>query len=358
VETVTVPVDGLPRVSSRLVIQDQLQVSTARLQAMAMARAHGFPSDAIERTGLVADEMAANILHHAGIGDIILRTVGEPTSGCVEILALDKGPGIGDIRRALRKVSAPAETGGSANGLPGVRKLADLFDVYAPPGRGTVVVAHVGATVRHRATCACGESLTRGTMGVVCLPLHGEEECGDSWAVETVGGTQVVFLVDGLGHGPQAASAALAAMTVFREMVSEAPEVMLRAMHLALHHTRGAALSLAVLDRAARTAHFYGVGNVEGRVVTLSANRHLLPQNGIVGQNMPRIQCATAEWPADGRLVMHSDGVSTRWRADQYPGLLARHPSLLAGVIFRDCARARDDATVLVLRDCSPAPVE
>jgi anti-sigma regulatory factor (Ser/Thr protein kinase) len=344
---------GLPRLSSRLVVQDQLQVSTARLQAMAMARAHGFTTDAIERTGVVVDEMAANILRHVGTGEIILRTVAEPATGCVEILALDKGPGIGDMRRALRDDASV----GPANGLPGVRKLADLFDIYAPPGRGTAVVAHVGAIARQDATCACGESVSRGTLGVVCLPVHGEEESGDSWAVEMVGGTQVVMLVDGLGHGPQAAAAATAAMTVFREQATNPPEAILRAMHVALRHTRGAALSLAVLDRAARTAHFYGVGNVEGRIVTLTANRHLLPQNGIVGQNMPRIQRATSEWPADGRLVMHSDGVSTRWRADHYPGLLARHPALLAGVIFRDCARARDDATVLVLRDCNTAPV-
>lgn len=194
-------------------------------------------------------------------------------------------------------------------------------------------------------------------MGVVCIPVHGQDECGDSWAIETIAGRQVVLLVDGLGHGPEAAAAAQAAVGIFRDKPNEDTLAILRDMHVALHSTRGAAVSMTVLDTVKRTSFFCGVGNVEARIVTLSANRHMLPQNGIVGHNMPRLQqCVETPWPADGRLVMHSDGISSRWRLDHYPGLLARHPALLAGVLFRDNARVRDDATVLVLRDPSVAP--
>ena len=352
-EAVTTPTLGFPRLSMRLTVHDQLQVSTIRLHAMAMARAHGFGAENIERVGLVADEMAGNILRHAGSGDVILRMTGETGGGCVEILALDKGPGIGDIRRAM-KISEPSSASGPANGLPGVRKNADLFDIYSPPGRGTAVVAHVGSCASQTACCACGESASRGTMGVVCIPVHGEEECGDAWAIETIAGKQVVLLVDGLGHGPEASAAAQAAVAIFRDKPDADALTILRDMHAALHITRGAAVSMTVLDTVNRTSLFCGVGNVEGRIVTNAANRHMLPQNGIVGHNMPRLQCAETPWPADGRLVMHSDGISSRWRVDHYPGVLARHPALLAGVLFRDNARARDDATVLVLRD---APV-
>jgi hypothetical protein len=50
---------------------------------------------------------------------------------------------------------------------------------------------------------------------------------------------------------------------------------------------------------------------------------------------------------------MHSDGIASRWRIDAYPGLIAAHPALVAGVIYRDFGRTRDDATVLVLADAS-----
>jgi hypothetical protein len=143
---------------------------------------------------------------------------------------------------------------------------------------------------------------------------------------------------------------------VFADSRAATPEMMIAEMHVALHRSRGAALSLAVLDRSARTVRFCGVGNVDGRVATADENKHLVPQNGIVGHSMPSARSADTPWPSNARLVLHSDGISSRWRADRYPGLLARHPALLAGVLFRDFARARDDATVLVLRDPVGSP--
>jgi hypothetical protein len=50
-------------------------------------------------------------------------------------------------------------------------------------------------------------------------------------------------------------------------------------------------------------------------------------------------------------LIMHSDGVATRWNLEQYAGLASRHPALIAGVLYRDFTRGRDDATILVMRD-------
>jgi hypothetical protein len=141
-------------------------------------------------------------------------------------------------------------------------------------------------------------------------------------------------------------------------VAADATEIVLGAMHTALHRTRGAALSVTVIDQARHVTRFCGVGNVDGRVVSVDTSRQLMPQSGIVGHTMPRVQAAEVPWPAGARLVMHSDGISSRWRADHYPGLLARHPALLAGVIFRDFARDRDDATVLVLREPLSTPSE
>jgi hypothetical protein len=57
------------------------------------------------------------------------------------------------------------------------------------------------------------------------------------------------------------------------------------------------------------------------------------------------------DWPAQGVLVLHSDGLQTRWSLDDYPGLALRDPSLVAGVLYRDWARGRDDVTVLAARE-------
>lgn len=344
VESMTLPGLAAPPLSALHTIQDQLHTSTVRMHALVMGHAHGLDAEAVERLGIVVNGLAGNIAQYAGAGHIILRPVGEYATGCIEVLAIDKGPGIADMNRAMRDGS-----------LAVIRRLVALFDIYSQVGRGTAVLVHIAAKSAPDATCRCAGPLLRGCVGVVCVPLSGEAECGDTWAVEAVAGRVTAVLVDGLGHGPEAASAAHAALAEFRMVTSKVPEFMVNSIHAAIHDTRGAALSVAVIDQTRRTTHFCGVGNVEGRVVNVEGSRQLIPQNGIVGHTMPRVQAADVPWPEDGRLIMHSDGISSRWRLELYPGLLARHPAVVAGVLFRDFARARDDATVLVIRECPAA---
>jgi anti-sigma regulatory factor (Ser/Thr protein kinase) len=351
VEAMTVPGLDAPRYSALHVVENQLQLSTVRQRALAMGRAHGLDAGAVERLGIVVAELAANIARHARTGQIILRTVGDHATGCIEVLALDKGPGIADMTRAMRGYGSPPSAVPRDGGFAGIRRLADLFDIYSQPDRGTAVVAHVGTQSKDALAGRCADSVMHGSVGVVCVPVRGEDECGDDWAVYVEPGRVVALLVDGLGHGPGAAAAAAAATAAFREVSPDAPEIVLGAMHTALRRTRGAALSVTAIEQSRPAARFCGVGNVYGRVVSVDASRPMMPQSGIVGHTMPRAQTVEVAWPAGARLVMHSDGISSRWRADSYPGLLARHPALLAGVLFRDFARARDDATVLVFRD-------
>ncbi|MGO4466629.1 serine/threonine protein kinase, partial [Pseudoduganella sp. RAF53_2] len=77
----------------------------------------------------------------------------------------------------------------------------------------------------------------------------------------------------------------------------------------------------------------------------------LVSHNGIVGSNMRKVQEFPANWDSTATMVLHSDGLTSRWNIDDYPGLLQCHPALLAGVLYRDFRRGRDDVSVLVLRD-------
>ena len=333
-----------------------LEANIVRLRAIAMGRAHGFETAVAERLGDVAEEMAANMVRHAGKGQVIFRTLGDPESGCIEVLALDKGPGIGNMNRAMR--DTPSEGVPSANGLFVVKQLANLFDIFSHPSHGTAVVAHVsGSGASTNTACSCNDASAGAQIGAICLPVHGEDQCGDAWAMETMPGRMVVFLVDGLGHGPEAAAAATAATAVFTATSAASPESLMPVVHAALRNTRGAAVSIADVDWTGKSVRFWGVGNAEVRIVSLDSNRHVIPQNGIVGHNMPRVQATDVPWIPGGRFVIHSDGITARWRVDRYPGLLARHPALLAGVLFRDFSRPRDDATIIVIREPPLAPV-
>ena len=343
---------GIPTSSALHDVETDFQIVTVCLHAQAMARARGMDAGAVERLATIVTEIGRNIVRHAGRGHIVLRAIGNAEAGCVEVLGLDKGPGIADMTRVMRENFATPSGSARESGLGSVRRSADMFDVYSQAGRGTALVAHVGCGPSRTAKPASLRPTLHDSVGVVSVPLRGEDESGDGWAVRILQGRVAAMVVDGLGHGPEAAIPARAAKMLFCDTTTEAPDSLLGAMHEALHPTRGAALSMAVLDGTARLVRFRGVGNVEARVLGGDASRHFMPQNGIVGHTMPPVlKPADLPWPVHGRLVMHSDGISSRWTADDYPGLLARHPVLLAGVLFRDFARARDDVTVLVVRD-------
>ena len=347
-EGVIEPVVLVSASSIRLDIDEQSQIGAARRCAVTLGHTHALSPDAVGRLAIVVTEAATNIVRHAGFGVIVLRAMLAGQTAGIEVLALDKGPGIPDVERAMR--DGYSTIGTSGRGLGGIQRLAEVFGIYSQRGTGTALLARIGERPRSSSHARPVASLD-DRVGVVCVPLRGELECGDAWRIIAGRGRISVLLVDGLGHGPEAAIAASAATTEFSRLAHGSPDAALVALDAALRETRGAALSVAVMDEVEGTTRFSGVGNVDGRILAGGATQHLVPQSGIVGHGMPKPRSTDASWPAGGRLVLHSDGILARWRPESYPGLTTAHPALLAGVIYRDFARDRDDATVFVLGD-------
>lgn len=341
-------VEALPTSSQRVDVDEQSQIGGARRCAVELGHAHDLGADAVSRLAIVVTEAATNILRHAGRGVIVLRALVAGKTPAVEVLALDKGPGIPNVAHAMRDGYSTSGTAGQ--GLGGIQRLADVFEVYSQPGKGTALVARVGERPRLPAGARRVASLD-DRVGAVCVPLRGETECGDAWRI-AVGRQRIsVLLVDGLGHGRDAAAVAAIATAAFPQLATESPEAALTGLDAALRGTRGAALSVAVIDEATRTTRFSGVGNVDGRLLAAGRSEHLIPQSGIVGHVMPAVRATNTPWPLRARIVMHTDGIAQRWHIDAYPGLVTAHPALIAGVIYRDFGRDRDDVTVCVLSD-------
>jgi anti-sigma regulatory factor (Ser/Thr protein kinase) len=346
----TVPRSAAPEFSTLVVIDEQSEIGAARRAAMALGSAHGLESDAVGRLAIVVTEAATNIIRHVGDGVIVLRALGSGPTAAVEMLALDKGKGVGNIERAMSDGYSTAGTAGT--GLGAMRRLANVFAIHSHRDLGTAILARIGDAPLTPAGASRRPQLD-DRFGVVCVPLRGESECGDAWRIAAQRRHVSLMLVDGLGHGHGAAAAAASTTAVFEEVDEMLPAAALARFDAAARGTRGVALSFTRIDEETRTAHFSGVGNVDARVLIdgTSAGTHLAPQNGIVGHTMPTLRPLAAPWPVGARLVMHSDGISARWRIDAYPGLMAMHPALMAGVLYRDFARERDDATVLVFAD-------
>lgn len=328
-----------------LPVEERSQVATARRAAAEAAARVGFDEATAGRLALVVTELATNLVKHARGGHIAISEAGGGETPAVELLALDRGPGM-NVGRALRDGFSTSGTPGT--GLGAVQRLSEQFDVYSRPGAGTALFARVADRRVARARTAL-------TAAGLAVGKPGETVCGDGWVWEERAGGGVMLIVDGLGHGPPAAEATGHAIAAFRAERHGGPAARLERIHRALRETRGAAVAIADVDAGAGVLRFAGVGNVAAIITSGDRGRHLVSHNGTAGAVAPRITEYAYPWWADDVLIMHTDGIATVRDLGRHPGLARRHPRLVAGVLYRDHVRGSDDATVVVVASWPPA---
>lgn len=325
-------------------VTEASQVADVRRKAVAVAHRLAFDETASGRVAIVTTELATNLVKYGAAGEILLSAFEDETGTGVEVIALDRGEGFGNVEEALRDGHS---TGGSCGtGLGSARRQSQAFDIASWPGRGTAVLARMEAHPRQ----AARDPVVPPSSGAVAVPMRGEDECGDAFGARRHGQGWTVVVADGLGHGVNAAEASGEAIRLFRDHDRDAPGEILGAIHAGLRHTRGGAVSVARYDADRGMLVFAGIGNVSGAILAGGETKRLVSLAGTAGHVVRRIQEFEHPFGPDATLVMHSDGIATNWSLDRYPGLMGAHPSLVAALMYRDFARGRDDATVLVAR--------
>lgn len=326
-------------------VTEASQVAEVRRMAAEMARAEKMTVAETGRLALVATETSTNLVKYGKRGCVTLTRYEEHGQRGVQVVAVDSGPGFADFAASARDGFSTA--GSLGIGLGVIMRASTLFDVYSVPDQGTAILARIahGAPRKPVATLPALDVAARS------VPKHGETECGDAWSVLDFGKRQLICIVDGLGHGPLAAVAAQRAVSVFSASgPDEAPTDIVMRAHEELRSTRGAVMAVLALDRTAGTADFCGVGNIAATVFKGDEARHLLSVDGTVGYQLKTVLKRGATWGAGAVAVLYTDGLSGRWGVAKYPGLMTKHPWLIASVLFRDHARDTDDATIVVAR--------
>ena len=330
---------GLSQAS--LAVTEVSQVGQARRAAVRAAESTGLTEEARGEVAIIATELANNLVRYGKDGRFFVQPMQQPGWTCVQMLAVDSGPGIADLQRSMQDGVSTGGTPGT--GLGAVRRLSDDFDIYSALGQGTLVLSRVGVRSKNSATRAF-------EWAAISTPAPRETVCGDVWRIAEHNGELAVMVADGLGHGPLAAEAGNRAADLFDGLVANVhPAAFCELAHQALAGSRGAALAVAHVSTAGRV-RYAGVGNIAGSILGGPSNRGLSSQNGTIGVQVRRVQEFEYEWPQRGVLVMHSDGLTSRWSLDAYQGLAARHPAIIAAALYRDCLRGRDDATVVVVK--------
>lgn len=320
-------------------VADDSAVAEARRKASEVGSAVGFNELRAGQLAIVATELTTNLIKHAGKGTLLIGG-GESH---VDLLALDRGAGMADVQACLADGYSSAGTAG--NGLGAVRRMTHALHVASWPGGGTAVFARL---------LRDGGQAPSDDVAAVDLAKAGELVSGDAWAMHRDAAGFTLFMVDGLGHGTEAALAANEAVRQFQRSREDAPADIVQAVHLAIRHTRGGAVAAARIDRAAATVVYAGLGNIAATLAAPAGQlRRMVSLNGTAGHNARKIHAF--EYPCgEGLLIMHSDGISSSWTLGRYPGFARLHPMLLAGLLMRDHARGTDDATVVVARTQAP----
>ena len=323
-------------------VTEASQVAEVRRQVVALASKLGFSETEVGKAAIVATEAATNLAKHAVQGEVVVRLLEAQDRSGIEILALDKGPGMVNVTQSLRDGYSTA--GSPGTGMGAMRRLARWFDLHSDP-KGTGVLAEVWS-----GRMSEGKSPDSMDMGVVCRAKRNEVVCGDGWGTASLPGRILILVVDGLGHGLGAATAAQEAIRIFRSNPQYSPARIVEAAHAALRSTRGAVLGIAEIDLAQKLVRYAGVGNISGVIVSDGSSRHLVSTNGTVGQDVRKVQEFSYPFPTDAVLVLHSDGLTSHWNLSNYPGLLRKAPGLIAGILYRDYQRGSDDVTVVAAR--------
>lgn len=320
-------------------VNDPSSVSQVRRAVLGGATDLGLAEKEAGRAGLLATEMCTNLLKHAGGGEFVFAPLPADGPAGIDLLALDRGPGIRDMERCLRDGYSTA--GSPGTGLGAIRRQSQAFDVFAQPDGGSVVHARILAeTGRTGGADICGFT----------VPVKGESVSGDCWAVRRRRGGFTLVGADGLGHGANAADASRGACRVLHEDAGHEPVPLMERAHRALAPTRGAAVAIADVDFDAGRIAYAAIGNLAGTLVSGGSTRKMLSHNGIVGHMVRHMRSPDYRFTGESALILHSDGLTTNWQLDRYPGLLQRSSAVIAGVLFRDFRRGRDDALIVVAK--------
>ena len=323
-----------------LLVEDASAVVACRNAVMSMANRLQFPAARRDQLALAVTEAASNLYKHARQGALWLCVDRDVAPPGIALVTIDAGPGLADVNAAMRDGHSTAGTLGI--GLGAIRRLADFCDLYSVPGHGTALAARFRP--ERPAAAVGGPARWAGLL----RPIAGEVECGDDYGAIQVDDTVTAVLCDGLGHGPLAAAAAAAGVAAVLDEPGSEPAALVERAHRRMSHTRGGALG--VVQIRGQVAWFAGLGNIAASILSDGGRKSMLSVPGIAGHQARTIRQFEYQVPPGAAVVLHSDGITSRWEIAALPGVASKDPLLIAAVLLGEAGIHRDDAGVLALK--------
>jgi anti-sigma regulatory factor (Ser/Thr protein kinase) len=329
-------------------VSQSSDVAVARQAATTLAAAIGFVEKDGDAVALAVSELATNLVKHAQGGTLTMTSLVEAGRVGLQITSQDRGPGIADVEQAL--TDGFSTVGSLGYGLGTVNRIMDVLDITSQPGQGTCIVCKrwvhpVGQRpLTERLDCGAA---TRAH------PLMGVN--GDAFVLKQWGEGALVGVIDGLGHGQFAYRAAQTAWQYVESHFDQPLEAIFRGVERTCSATRGVVMALArfVFSPSPSVCRmtFASIGNIEAHLFGGSQPMRFLIRRSVLGLHAPTPVVTEHPWGSRSMLVLHSDGMTTRWQWKDFRHLAEAPATVIARQLLRALARDNDDATVVVVKN-------
>ncbi len=341
-------------VSTYFEVKNMVDVPIIRHKVTFMAEKLGFAKTAVAEIAIVITELATNlVVHNCKNGIIWASKVSNFNDTGLEIISCDQGPGIASIERALLDNHSTAGSMGS--GLGAIKRLMDEFDIHSISSQrfkeANPTRQSIGGTIILAKKWLSGKTpMASWQYGAVSRPLPGFIANGDAFYIADHLDNPLIFVIDSLGHGPEAEKGSLLAIDVIKTHNQDPLDKLFERLHKALLYTRGMALAAIKLNVAAGTFTHVAIGNVEIKIFPPLVKTPL-PQPGVLGKGrLPPLRLGHYPWSKNSTLIFYSDGISRKWSFQVDPELLKCHPAIICHYLMREFGKPNDDATAVVIK--------
>ncbi len=322
-------------------INDRSYVSIVKKEIHRLALEANFRKHKIDELDIIVAEITSNLVKHAGGGEILAGVIHDAGETGIELIAIDKGPGIKDVKRM--QVDGVSTTKTLGGGLGGIQRLSDSFHLYSQLDWGTVLISRKYKNEKPQPV------QTKIDVRALIVCKDGETACGDGWYQKVTKEYIKIFVGDGLGHGPHANLAVSEAINAFKLSPDNSPAETFRFIHQSIKKTRGAVAMIMMYHIKTKEWKICGIGNIALKLSGYLTSKSHISYNGIVGHNIPNTM---NDQLIPGEQVRHfalcSDGIISRWDLAKYPMISREDLSIQAAAIYKDFGRRTDDMSVII----------
>lgn len=326
-------------------IDDRSLIAFIKREIHNLALQLGFTPHRAAETDIIIAELTSNLIKYANGGELLYRAHFNEGFNEIEIYCLDNGIGIENVTRMMNDGYSSSNTLG--HGLGTIKRLSNDFQIYSMKNWGTVQYIKIC----EKSDIVFPELKNGFSYAGIGINYPGEKVCGDGYHIKNSRKGFQIFVGDGLGHGEHASEAVKLAIKAFKQTVETEPSEILREIHASVKKSRGLVGTIASVDYDKETWNICGIGNINTRIHNGLENKTYTPYNGIIGHNIPRTLNSTIlPYKKHQIMVMHSDGLRTRWNLNDFTSILKQNSGIIASSILKENIRGTDDATILVAK--------